>query len=104
MWNAIFQYLDHDDSALVHDCLSTLRILSRDKTHMEEVLSDTQIRTLLRLANIDQIATTTTNDDPVIIESLKCLCNLVFSSATCQDLFERLNGADGIIKRIRSYR
>lgn len=105
MWNATFQYLDDAESVLVQDCLSTLRILSRDKTHMEEVLTDRQIQTLLRLANIDPIlATTTTKDEPVIVESLKCLCNLVFNSATCQDLFDRMNGAEGIIRRIRLYR
>lgn len=90
------------------DCLSTLRILSRDKTHMDQVITEKNIRILLRLADIDPdvvVATVAPVDsDSVIVESLKCLCNLVFNSETCQNLFDQLNGVDGILKRIRSYK
>lgn len=91
------------------DCLSAVRILSRDKTHMDDVITEQNIQVLLRLANIDPTSVviapqSPVADDCVVVESLKCLCNLVFNSATCQNLFERLNGVDGILKRIRSYK
>lgn len=86
------------------DCLSTVRILSRDKTHMDDVITEQNILVLLRLASIDPSSQSPAADDCVAVESLKCLCNLVFNSATCQSHFERLNGVDGILKRIRSYK
>lgn len=103
LWRATFTYLDQDDMSMRLDCLSTVRFLSRDKTHMDEVITETNIRTLLRLANIDPILPVTPADDPVLVESLKCLCNLVFNSLTCQDLFDSLNAVDGIMKRVRTY-
>lgn len=104
IWNATFTYLDQDDADMRLDCLATVRILSRDKTHMDVVITEANIRHLLRLANIDPIAPVTPADDPVVVESLKCLCNLVFSSLTCQDIFTSLNAVDGILRRIRSYK
>lgn len=107
LWNGTFGYLDQDEVDMRLDCLSTLRILSRDKTHMDTVITEKNIKLLLDLANIDPITlvpNTCPADDSVVVESLKCLCNLVFNSTTCQDLFERLSGHDGIVKRIRSYK
>lgn len=111
LWAETFIYLNRGDPNMTSDCLSTLRILSRDKTHMNSVLTEAQIRTLLELANLiakQQPQQESTNslqeDDLVVVESLKCLCNLVFNSITCQDLVEKLNAANGILKRIRCYR
>lgn len=95
---------DQEAKQLQHDCVTTIRILSRDKTHLDKVITESQVRALLRLANIDPEALQTTQDESIIIESLKCLCNLVFNSAMCQSMFNKLNAADGIIKRIRTYK
>lgn len=92
---------------MYHNCVTSIRILSRDKTHLDEVITEPQVRILLRLANIDPEAVqqpTASSDESIVIESLKCLCNLVFNSSMCQSLFSKLNGSDGIIKRVRTYK
>lgn len=105
IWNATFQHLGNDEAKhMQHGCVTTIRILSRDKTHLDEVITEPQVRILLGLANIDPEAIQTTKDESTVIESLKCLCNLVFNSSMCQSLFTKLNGADGIIKRVRTYK
>lgn len=105
LWTAVFVYLEKDEVDMQLDCLSMLRILSRDKTHMDEVITEKNIRILMRLANLlDSTSMPIIPEDSVIVESLKCLCNLVFNSETCQSLFDRLNGVDGIVKRVRSYK
>lgn len=109
IWTATFGYLGQPEAAdLRLNCLSIIRILSRDKTHIEEVVTEQNIRILLQMANIDPTGVIAPGspdmEDLVVVESLKCLCNLVFNSSTCQHLFEVLNGVDGIMQRIRSYK
>lgn len=45
-----------------------------------------------------------TPSDNIIIESLKCLCNLVFNSKAVQDLCQKNCMNEGIICRLRTYR
>lgn len=74
-------------------CLEALRILSRDKKVLVPVTTKSNMKILLKLAKLD-----TTEDPleevseyPVIVEALKCLCNIVFNSAVAQKLSLELN-------------
>lgn len=111
IWKAVFKYLAQPDaSALHHDCVSTLRILGRDKTYLDQVIDEAQVDCLLSLADIGAkvgetaAATPDNTSEPLIIEALKCLCNLVFNSTQCQEMFSKNNAAEGIIRRIRTYK
>ncbi|NWX83729.1 RIC8B protein, partial [Nothoprocta ornata] len=74
-------------------CLEALRILSRDKKVLVPVTTKKNMQVLMRLAKLD-----TTEDSlervseyPVIVEALKCLCNIIFNSAVAQKLSLELN-------------
>lgn len=107
LWNGIFQLLfrAYNCDAIAHifpDCLAALRILSREKQHLNHTITNEQIDCLLNIANIgnNNIITTTS----VSAEALKALCNLVFQSTKCQELCLKNSTVEGIIKRLRTYR
>ncbi|XP_067415471.1 synembryn-B isoform X2 [Emydura macquarii macquarii] len=74
-------------------CLEALRILSRDKKVLVPVTTKENMQILMRLAKLDMTEDTLedVSNFPVIVEALKCLCNIVFNSAIAQKLSLELN-------------
>lgn len=109
IWNAIFQILNlHIDRSeeklnLYPDCLAAIRILSRDKIHLNRVITVNQFETLLNIANIGS-HNENIIEPKIMIESLKCLCNLVFQNTACQVMCLKNAAVDGILRRLRSYK
>ncbi|XP_033917507.1 synembryn-A [Melopsittacus undulatus] len=68
-------------------CLESIRILSRDKHCLEPLSTEAALRTLSRHAGITYTEELIREvpDLDVILESLKCLCNMVFSSPRAQE-------------------
>lgn len=82
------------------DCLKCIRILSRDKTYLNETINDDQFDCLLELACI---GIQNKQFEPEIqTEALKILCNLVFQSPKCQELCLQNSAVEGILKRLRT--
>ncbi|KAM8860606.1 chaperone Ric-8B [Synchiropus picturatus] len=72
-------------------CLETLRILSRDKKVLAPVATKEGMLVLGRLARIPTGETGDSHSQPqseeelhVVVEALKCLCNIVFNSPAAQ--------------------
>lgn len=74
-------------------CLEALRILSRDKKVLVPVTTKENMQILMKLAKLDmvEVPLEDVTDFPVIVEALKCLCNIVFNSPTAQKLSLDLN-------------
>lgn len=74
-------------------CLEALRILSRDKRVLVPVTTKKNMEILMKLAKLDTVEDPLEDvtDFPVIVEALKCLCNIVFNSPVAQKLSLELN-------------
>uniref|UniRef100_A0A8D0CEN1 Synembryn n=1 Tax=Salvator merianae TaxID=96440 RepID=A0A8D0CEN1_SALMN len=74
-------------------CLEALRILSRDKKVLVPVTTKENMQILMKQAKLDTMEDPLEDvtDFPVIVEALKCLCNIVFNSLTAQKLSLELN-------------
>ncbi|XP_034983631.1 synembryn-B [Zootoca vivipara] len=74
-------------------CLEALRILSRDKKVLVPVTTKKNMQILMKLAKLDTMEDSLEDvtDFPVIVEALKCLCNIVFNSPAAQKLSLELN-------------
>ncbi|XP_003220938.2 synembryn-B [Anolis carolinensis] len=74
-------------------CLEALRILSRDKQVLVPVTTKKNMQILMKLAKLDSLEDPLEDmtDFPVIVEALKCLCNIVFNSPAAQKLSLELN-------------
>lgn len=57
---------------------------------------------MLNIANIGGSNYKSTNVTQ--IEALKCLCNLVFQSTSCQEIFLRNAAVEGIVNRLKTYK
>lgn len=109
IWNAIFGLIrkakEKPENALdiYPDCLATIRILSRDKTHLNQAITVDHFDTLLNIANIGK-HNENISDLTVCVEALKCLCNLVYQSTNCQMMCLKNAAIDGIVRRLRTYK
>ncbi|XP_040201145.1 synembryn-B [Rana temporaria] len=96
---SIFQVLEKGSGTSCQiACLEALRILSRDKKVLTPVVTRENMKTLMKLAKLDpELKTLGDSEDfPVIVESLKCLCNIVFNSPEAQKLSLELNMVSGL--------
>nr|XP_060515609.1 synembryn-B [Panthera onca] len=84
-------------------CLEVLRILSRDKKVLVPVTTKENMQILLRLAKLNESddSLEKVSEFPVIVESLKCLCNIVFNSQMAQQLSLELNLAAKLCNLLR---
>lgn len=85
------------------ECLAAIRILSRDKKYLNRIITADQFNTLLNIANIGS-HNENILDPVIVVESLKCLCNLVFQNTVCQAMCLKNAAIDGILRRLRSYK
>ncbi|XP_055631722.1 synembryn [Toxorhynchites rutilus septentrionalis] len=102
LWNRLFEYLC--DPTFPHQvgCLVAIKLLSRDKTYLNETVNTEQLDCLLYLAGIGSEGYCDATED-VQIEALKCLSNLIFQSKKCQELCLVNSSTEGIMKRIKEY-
>ena len=100
IWNKSFEHLKTSSTPM--ECLQTIRILSRDKTYLNETINEEQFDCLLNIANIGMF--NQQMECEVQIEALKILCNLVFQSPKCQESCLKNSAVEGIVKRLRTYK
>ncbi|KAJ9585217.1 hypothetical protein L9F63_002980, partial [Diploptera punctata] len=111
LWTSIFHRLESSaESSCFKNCLTSIRILSRDKTELNELVCEKWLETLLRHAGLmsQEEAINCINQAPVdyevMLEALKCLCNLIFNSSVAQALSAKNHSIEGIVMRLRTYR
>ncbi|XP_049578581.1 synembryn-B isoform X2 [Syngnathus scovelli] len=96
-------------------CLETLRILSRDKCVLAPVATRDGMLTLARMAQLSGGETTGDGQEPpqpsapvaeeervVVVEALKCLCNVVYNSAAAQQVSVDVKLAHGLCASLRT--
>lgn len=89
--------------------LTTLRILSRDKNGLDELFTADRIEILMHLSRLvgeqENLTYNSENFDArVVVESLKCLCNLVYNSPAVRHICCNNSCIDGIMLRLKMYK
>lgn len=97
-------------------CLETLRILSRDKRVLAPVATREGILTLGGMArlhageeggdnqNSSQEGTQSEEEERVVVEALKCLCNVVYNSPAAQQVSVDVQLAQGLCANLHTAR
>lgn len=101
LWNNLFEILKAATKIQLK-CLQAIRVLSRDKTYLNETINDDQFDCLLESASIG--SENQQHLPEIQTEALKILCNLVFQSKKCQELCLKNSAVEGILKRLRMYK
>ena len=108
---------DNDDAGatLASECLSTIRVMSRDGDLVRLFDSrDALLATIQRLANLSSpIAASSESPEPapplvatqakVCVDALKAIANLIYNSGHVQSYYVRANVADTIIGHLKSF-
>ncbi|XP_075154296.1 ric8 guanine nucleotide exchange factor A [Haematobia irritans] len=113
LWKAVFSILNDVGLEKYHiECLNTIRILSRDESSLLKNNIVPDVGCLLNLAHLSlgtsTISTATTPDSDqsfnvdIVVEALKCLCNLVFQNPEVRRECVRQNVVDLIFQRLSS--
>jgi Guanine nucleotide exchange factor synembryn len=102
MWNNLFEILKTPNTKIKLQALQVIRILTRDKTYLNETINEDQFEVLLDAALIGTHYHESSNE--VQTEALKILCNLVFQSPKCQELCLKNTAVEGILKRLRTWK
>ncbi|KAK1167113.1 synembryn-B-like [Acipenser oxyrinchus oxyrinchus] len=86
-------------------CLETLRILSRDKKVLGPVATKQGMLVLAQLAALQGTGESVPEilEVELVVEALKCLCNVIFNSVAAQQLSAEINLASGLCARLRMY-
>lgn len=110
-WTLLFSHLDKPSSALCHkQCLSCVRMLSRDKTDLEELFCEKWLNILLYHAGLvpqEQallMSSQAFDTYDVIVEALKCLCNLVYNCVKAQQLCSQNHSVEAVMTRLHTYK
>ncbi|XP_065225602.1 synembryn isoform X2 [Planococcus citri] len=105
LWTIVFKHLKDKNSESIYElCLKTLRILSRDKVNLEKCINDQRIEDLLEHAALKGTNAEKVDkfkEHAIIVEALKCLCNMTFNSAKVQTICSTNGTLEGIIRRLR---
>lgn len=109
LWTSLFHRLQNEGEAHCYKyCLSCVRILSRDKTELNEMICEEWLQTLLHHAGLISQDATVTSDDKshvnyeVMSEAMKCLCNIIFNSPCAQMLSTKNHSLEGIVVRLQA--
>lgn len=103
LWNSCFDILKIQSIDVKKSCLQVIRILSRDKTYLNETIKDEQFESLLELANLGaQQKSQELDNTSIVAEAMKCLCNLLYQSKKCQ-VNRKSEITEFIYTHIRSY-
>ncbi|XP_034949831.1 synembryn [Chelonus insularis] len=99
LWNILMKKLADEKYSEIHEkCIETLRILSRDKTHLDDLITDERLELIVTKA--DLVNSTTSLNSNVTLEAVKLLCNLIYNSAGIQIQIAKVPWLANLIKRI----
>ncbi|KAK0096210.1 hypothetical protein PV326_006101 [Microctonus aethiopoides] len=102
IWRLLFEKLSDEKSISIYDkCLVTLRILSRDKTDLDSLITDERLNIVISKANLSSSVTYYSND--VILEALKLICNLIYNSTSVQIQILKTSCLSNLVKRLSTY-
>lgn len=76
---------------------------SRDKEFLDDIVDEKWIYKFMVLSGLRGVKHENTSDN-IVIEALKCLCNLVFNSKVVQSICAKNDLVDLITQRLLTYR
>ncbi|XP_015596986.1 synembryn [Cephus cinctus] len=104
IWESLFDILETPEISAIHDLsLAALRILSRDKTDLENLITHKRINIVLDNAALGEHNSEQIKETKVITEALKLLCNLLFNSEKVQKLIVSTTAIPHVINRLNNY-
>ena len=104
VWKDVFSVLDRSDLVLLQfEALNCARILSRDKSGLNETISEEMINTLMKLSGIGAQIVSEESADQVVLESLKVFSNLLHQSCVVQSYCTKNGFLSKILTKVTNH-
>jgi len=100
IWTGLASLLTRDAASLQLVCLNCCRLLSRDKTGLDDAVSSHMVETLQRLANIQPGSAAPA---AIELESLKVLSNLLHQSGVVRASCANTGFLSHILSKVKNY-
>lgn len=100
IWAGLASVLSRDPASLQLACLHCCRLLSRDKTGLDDAVSSHMVETLQRLANIQPGSAAPA---AIELESLKVLSNLLHQSGVVRAACANTGFLSHILSKVKNY-
>lgn len=101
MYEILFNHLTSSAYSSIRDrCLAALRILSRDKTELDELITNQRLDVILQYADLGPDQNVSVNTK---VEALKLLYNLLFNSSKIQTTISQTSCLQRLVKHISKY-
>eukprot|EP00095_Tigriopus_kingsejongensis_P003037 maker-scaffold1070_size64748-snap-gene-0.14 protein:Tk03037 transcript:maker-scaffold1070_size64748-snap-gene-0.14-mRNA-1 annotation:"synembryn" len=108
LWTRIIGILRDDAQTIEHwQALSALKVLSREKTHLDDLIDESTINQLLKFTGIaPDLMRKAMNDQtsPVIAEAQRCLHNLLLQSGVARAFCAKNETLPGVMNLVNSSR
>ncbi|KAK2175329.1 hypothetical protein NP493_722g02070 [Ridgeia piscesae] len=107
---AVMRWLESKASSKTYSsCLQTVRIISRDKSGLDTLMTTDLLATLVQHSGLGsyskgEVITKQEGDPSVMLEAQKCLCNIIFNSPAAQRVCSGNGCVEGIIQRLKTYK
>eukprot|EP00091_Calanus_sinicus_P010095 TRINITY_DN23458_c0_g1_i1.p1 TRINITY_DN23458_c0_g1~~TRINITY_DN23458_c0_g1_i1.p1 ORF type:complete len:181 (+),score=32.80 TRINITY_DN23458_c0_g1_i1:89-631(+) len=104
VWKDVFSVLGRSDLVLLQfEALNCARILSRDKSGLNETISEEMVNTLMKLSGIDAQTASQETADKVVLESLKVFSNLLHQSCVVQSYCTKNGFLSKILTKVTNH-
>ncbi|CAH0628981.1 unnamed protein product [Chrysodeixis includens] len=112
LWTALFQQLQRQKCCKIYPYIAmAIRILSRDKTDIDNIICERWMLTLMERAGLlnfenvieDTVTPPEVYDMKLAEEALKSLCNITFHSEKAREVCANTLMVDGLIARMKHY-
>ncbi|XP_023025023.2 ric8 guanine nucleotide exchange factor A isoform X1 [Leptinotarsa decemlineata] len=105
LWNALLQIVKtSQDSCIIRDCFITIRILSREKHNLVELVNDEWIELMKKHSIGNEDFEFNENTTPVCLEVLKSLSNLMYNCKPLAEKVVKVGIFKGLKKRMIDYK
>jgi len=104
VWKDVFSVLDRSELVLLQfEALNCARILSRDKSGLNETISEEMIHTLMKLGDIEAQNVSEESASKVVLESLKVFSNLLHQSCVVQSYCTKNGFLSKILTKVTNH-
>ncbi|CAH0560858.1 unnamed protein product [Brassicogethes aeneus] len=106
LWNALYDICNSsENNDLKYKCFSTIRILSREKTLLNSLVSEEWLELFKRESRLGNEEFTFNNENlKVALEAEKCLCNIVFNSISVASKCIQNGILENTLTRIKKFK
>lgn len=109
LWSALLGLLQRESTEIDALILASMRLLSRDKENINEFITEDLVSALVEKGRLNDAKNESLHllqeaENKIVIESLKCICNLCYHSQVTSGICGKLKVPQCLVNRLAIYK